>query len=788
MRYEILRKSLSEEGKKYLQDWSLNFFKSPSSGANLTFQDFADNNLNAQQHHEKLFPSTATPNENVASLIEIFEEAADVSNNSPMGMLNIANTPFFSLLDSDKVVKSIVNADPYDLSKLEDSFYRHPNHFGFFKKINANLRVLNGSALNEEGLLLPETKQKATENVEKQVENNLSYVKKGSGDDNDEHFFDAQSNLKRLYEHPFSNDRDREKIQEHYINYDVPDVAPDYMANEIKNPELLKRAVNNSWLSRMEGNPYLSKEMVQSKIDDYLASGHPSWLPGWTVKHLDERHIEPLIATNAIKNMPLGALAAAHVSDEGFKKLVTNHPDFIQGKEWKYAPYLASRMPDTYNEIKKGMQVEIHPNVDNLKRIKGALLDSGKVKMRKGDMAKLGLNIPNEVVSPQGEISIDSVNRAVDLLPKDKYNVSFSEWTGSQTHDPNPVQHVFQLNLTNDHVKKLKEQGLYDTFQKMAEISKRSGHPVDYHSLGWARVDLSHPGHAHIDEIQSDLGQGLVKTVQTAKEEGTLPQEYKDLDPEKLQQIEQVLKGNHEDINHAIFSAAHEVLRQKFPDVKTVSMDTPEDQIEQSGLDTSKPIPVHAIKTYKERPRKAGYKEVAKEAAMPSPQTPTSYDDLEEIFTRLKYPSDVHSFLNELHNHLKNIPIKKIPHIAYASGYQMVGAHDNVPLNEKAVKEAHRMTGIDDPDFGFKIANLYNYSSMYEGDKLKSTPVTKDDFKLSPISKWSDNQKVQMTKLVKALYDQMETLKKSVVKPEWTTPDLDNPALLMIFSIRRGIK
>jgi hypothetical protein len=35
--------------------------------------------------------------------------------------------------------------------------------------------------------------------------------------------------------------------------------------------------------------------------------------------------------------------------------------------------------------------------------------------------------------------------------------------------------------------------------------------------------------------------------------------------------------------------------------------------------------------------------------------------------------------------------------------------------------------------------------------------------------------------------EQMENLRKSL-KPEWNTPNLDDPALLSIFRLRRGIK
>ena len=59
-------------------------------------------------------------------------------------------------------------------------------------------------------------------------------------------------------------------------------------------------------------------------------------------------------------------------------------------------------------------------------------------------------------------------------------------------------------------------------FEEIHKMSASSYHPVRPHTLGWARLDLSQPEHAHIDEIQSDLGQGAIRQLERAAAEGSM--------------------------------------------------------------------------------------------------------------------------------------------------------------------------------------------------------------------------------------------------------------------------
>ncbi len=73
-----------------------------------------------------------------------------------------------------------------------------------------------------------------------------------------------------------------------------------------------------------------------------------------------------------------------------------------------------------------------------------------------------------------GNISAKKLQEAIDAAPASEYNTSLGEkWTGAQRHSSSP-SNVFQLNLTDDHVKKMREAGVLGTFLAMQSASHQS--------------------------------------------------------------------------------------------------------------------------------------------------------------------------------------------------------------------------------------------------------------------------------------------------------------------------
>jgi len=278
--------------------------------------------------------------------------------------------------------------------------------------------------------------------------------------------------------------------------------------------------------------------------------------------------------------------------------------------------------PDIFNASLDGAHdIHLHPATEKLKHLKGLVQDKGGTVAKK-DLPQQYQNL-GQLFDGKGNMTEQTIDKYLHDLPKHKYNVSYGKWDSSlQTHDDGASgpQKVLQVNLTNDHVKQLKEQGLYDTFRKLHEMSFRSGHPVHKHSLGWARIDESHPDHWHIDEIQSDLGQGTIRQIEKAKQSGDMGEEEADKYTNDLKGIMKTLSGPFKNINHAISGAVHESGRQK--GIKSTSMDKLEDQAQQSGMSTDKNLPGHMINTYKQVPEDIGYAEKPKKEAMPNTTAP----------------------------------------------------------------------------------------------------------------------------------------------------------------------
>ena len=88
------------------------------------------------------------------------------------------------------------------------------------------------------------------------------------------------------------------------------------------------------------------------------------------------------------------------------------------------------------------------------------------------------------------------------------------------------------MNITPEIKAELKNAGVLDDFRKLYNISKKSGHPVGPDTLGWVRYTNGTDG-VHIDEIQSDFGQHLVKQIEDTEKENKVetsekPWEVKD--------------------------------------------------------------------------------------------------------------------------------------------------------------------------------------------------------------------------------------------------------------------
>lgn len=151
------------------------------------------------------------------------------------------------------------------------------------------------------------------------------------------------------------------------------------------------------------------------------------------------------------------------------------------------------------------------------------------------ELEKIGLNPKalgiEHLRNPKNQhIASQDVQNEIDKHPSMEYAVGHTKWTSSlQNHWTKTPNYVFQLKMTPEIEKKLKDALVWDDFQKLHKMSYGSGHPVDEKTLGWVRYSMGPEGGAHIDEIQSDLGQHTARQLEHLEREGVTQRDVEEV-------------------------------------------------------------------------------------------------------------------------------------------------------------------------------------------------------------------------------------------------------------------
>lgn len=171
------------------------------------------------------------------------------------------------------------------------------------------------------------------------------------------------------------------------------------------------------------------------------------------------------------------------------------------------------RFPPTADPV--SVKLGTHP----LRQMRDVVENLGGV-VKKGKLKELGVNTApiDKLFKPNGTIAAADIQQHIDSIPASQYNSSHGEWDGGQRHSDSK-QPVFQLNYTEDQLHQMEKAGVLGTFQRIQDASHNSGHPVKRNTLGWVRYTGNPEKGFHIDEIQSDFGQSMIRRVaQQAKE------------------------------------------------------------------------------------------------------------------------------------------------------------------------------------------------------------------------------------------------------------------------------
>jgi hypothetical protein len=278
---------------------------------------------------------------------------------------------------------------------------------------------------------------------------------------------------------------------------------------------------------------------------------------------------------------------------------------------------LATIDPDSHHKESVGVKLYGSKRfaLGQLRKLRDLASSKGGVLTRK----ELGQNVPEPIIrakllDTKGNLSAAKVQAFIDSLPETRFNVSHSNWGKGkvQRHSETQPNKVFRVNLTNDHVRQLKEAGVWQTYLKMNRVSKQSGHPVTDFTLGWVRWSGNKNGNVFIDEVQSDFAQSFVKkAIAQAKKNGLDPEEAAKRAeqewPEKNYKAIRKILFQDQHPNEIIHQAFEQYLRDNGYIGKLVHMWETQGKRTISLEDDSEPVPGHMAETYHDIPTKHGY-------------------------------------------------------------------------------------------------------------------------------------------------------------------------------------
>ena len=196
----------------------------------------------------------------------------------------------------------------------------------------------------------------------------------------------------------------------------------------------------------------------------------------------------------------------------------------------------------------------------------------------------------------KGKLSSQDLEQKLQDIPKTPYAISHGVWDkGLQNINDRP-QVVFRLDHTPESLAPLKaDPNVHNTFNKIADVAQRSGHPTNANTIAWARVDANDPKHWMIDEVQSDFGSAA--------------RDYLDENgkKEEADAVDSIIK-HHKNWREALIN--HVINEAKKHGVEKVSTHSPESKAAHTGADT-----VHTVykDSYQKVPRAMGFKPVPME-------------------------------------------------------------------------------------------------------------------------------------------------------------------------------
>lgn len=361
-----------------------------------------------------------------------------------------------------------------------------------------------------------------------------------------------------------------------YTIQDHPDFDDRY--NEISDD--LKR-------SHIQDNPY---DFYNGFYDDYYESNGYQEAQQEAMSELipqyikDNDHYAPLYATSHQDDRFIPEHIIEHMPE--LAQIRTDRERKLQ--EASMSGDLKGSMKNRSHEHDYGEDQHYYEMVKDYADANGGSIDIGRMHK----MFPAQKDTWKKIFGGKGKITSDEVGQKIEQIPKTQYNISYGQWNGSAMQNINERhQMVIRLDHSNKSIEPLKnDPELYDTFKKIQNVSKRSGHPTNNHTIAWARVDTSNPKHWFIDEVQSDFG----KTVTRYLKENNAEDKAR-----HVQKISDYHKNWREVLTNHIIKEA------KKHNIEKISTHSPESKAAHTGS-----YSVHTVykDSYQKIPRKMGFK------------------------------------------------------------------------------------------------------------------------------------------------------------------------------------
>lgn len=368
-----------------------------------------------------------------------------------------------------------------------------------------------------------------------------------------------------------------DKLNEEGTDHDSPDYAHRVKALEDQYDQEVKKEKESGEIPDAIYQAY-----DESNDDDISRHARQMFNDDAENFHLDKEHLPEHIREHLPNIAEIEQKRREAVFDKSKQK--------AEDEEWAADPLLSKQLPKRSHEQAYG------DNQHMLEMAKDyADANGGKIDL--GHLIKTNPNLKDkwkQIFHGQGKISSQDIQTQIDSLPKHKYDVSYKKWNSDNAQNINRQdQAVIRLDHSLDSLKPLQEDPkLYNLFNKISEVSQRSGHPSNANTIGWARVDTTNPKHWMVDELQSDFG--------------TAARDYLDEHGKKEEAgMVQKIIDHHKNWREALLN--HVVKLAKLHGVEKVSTHSPESKSHHTGSEN-----IHSVykDSYQKIPRAMGFKPV----------------------------------------------------------------------------------------------------------------------------------------------------------------------------------